>query len=84
MMPARDPLRSLVYTAADRAIHKVFIDGRLVVDQGKVLTLNHAAALEALTEAQSRMIAAVPGYDWARRHADQLTPMSLPMAQGLN
>ncbi|HEX3990294.1 MAG TPA: amidohydrolase family protein [Acetobacteraceae bacterium] len=84
MMPARDPLRSLVYTAADRAIHKVFIDGRLVVDQGKVLTLDHAAALEALTEAQSRMIAAVPGYDWARRHADQLTPMSLPMAQGLN
>ncbi|MEA2725683.1 MAG: 5-methylthioadenosine/S-adenosylhomocysteine deaminase [Acetobacteraceae bacterium] len=84
MMPARDPLRSLVYTAADRAIHKVFIDGRLVVQQGKVLTLDHAAALEALTEAQARMIAAVPQYDWARREADQLTPLSLPTVKGLN
>jgi cytosine/adenosine deaminase-related metal-dependent hydrolase len=84
MMPARDPLRSLVYTAADRAIHQVFIDGHLVVDQGRVLTLDHAAALEALTEAQARMIAALPQYDWARRGADQLTPLSLPMVQGPN
>jgi 5-methylthioadenosine/S-adenosylhomocysteine deaminase len=84
MMPARDPLRSLVYTAADRAIHQVFIDGHLVVDQDKVLTLDHAAALEALTEAQARMIAAVPQYDWARRRADQITPLSLPMVQGPN
>jgi cytosine/adenosine deaminase-related metal-dependent hydrolase len=84
MMPARDPLRSLVYTAADRAIQQVFIDGHLVVDRGRVLTLDHAAALEALTEAQARMIAAVPQYDWGKRSADQLTPLSLPMVQGLN
>jgi 5-methylthioadenosine/S-adenosylhomocysteine deaminase len=84
MMPARDPLRSLVYTAADRAIHKVFIDGRLVVDRGKVLTLDHAAALEALAEAQARMIAAVPRHDWAQRQASDLTPLSLPMVRGLN
>jgi 5-methylthioadenosine/S-adenosylhomocysteine deaminase len=84
MMPARDPLRSLVYTAADRAIQKVFIDGRLVVERGKVLTLDHAAALAALTEAQGRMIAAVPSFDWAKRGADQLTPLSLPMVQGVN
>jgi 5-methylthioadenosine/S-adenosylhomocysteine deaminase len=69
MMPARDPLRSLVYTTADRAIHKVFIDGHLVVDQGKVLTLDHAAALEALTEARARTIASVPRHDWVQRQA---------------
>ncbi|WP_428490195.1 amidohydrolase family protein [Rhodopila sp.] len=79
MMPAHDPLRSLVYTAADRAIEQVFIDGRLVVDRGKVLTLDHAGALAALTEAQGRMIAAVPSHDWAHRDADRITPRSLPM-----
>jgi 5-methylthioadenosine/S-adenosylhomocysteine deaminase len=84
MMPVRDPLRSLVYTAADRAIRQVYIDGQLVVDQGKVLTMDHPAALEALTEAQARMIAAVPGYDWGKRDADQLTPLSLPMVRGPN
>lgn len=84
MMPARDPLRSLVYTAADRAIRQVYVDGCLVVDRGRVLTLDHAAALAALTEAQARMIAAVPGHDWNKREADQITPLSLPMVQGLN
>jgi 5-methylthioadenosine/S-adenosylhomocysteine deaminase len=84
MMPARDPLRSLVYTAADRAIDRVFVDGNLMVEHGKVLTLDHAAALEALTEAQARMIAAVPGHDWANRSAEALTPLSLPWVQGLN
>ncbi|WP_428486332.1 amidohydrolase family protein [Rhodopila sp.] len=84
MMPARDPLRSLVYTAADRAIETVFIDGRMVVEHGKVLTMDHAAALEALTDAQARMIAEVPNHDWARRGADDLTPASLPMLPGLN
>jgi hypothetical protein len=49
-----------------------------------VLTLDHADALAALTEAQGRMMAAVPGYDWARRHADQITPLSLTMINALN
>ena len=31
MMPARDPLRSLIYTAADRAIRDVYIAGEQVV-----------------------------------------------------
>ena len=62
----------------------VFIDGRRVVDRGSVLTLDHANALAALTEAQGRMMAAVPGYDWARRHADQITPLSLTMINALN
>jgi cytosine/adenosine deaminase-related metal-dependent hydrolase len=84
MMPARDPLRSLVYTAADRAIRQVFVDGRMVVDRGKVLTLDHAAALAALTEAQQRMIAAVPQHDWAKRGAADLTPLSLGMLNGTN
>ena len=84
MMPAHDPLRSLVYTAADRAIEQVFIDGRLVVHRAKVLTLDHAAALAALTEAQARMIAAVPSHDWAHRGADQITPRSLPMVDTLD
>src|SRR5579864_9239531 len=55
MQPARDPLRSLVYTAADRAVRDVFVDGVQVVKSGRVLTLDHADALSRLTEAQARM-----------------------------
>jgi cytosine/adenosine deaminase-related metal-dependent hydrolase len=79
MLPARDPLRSLVYTAADRAVHSVFVNGEKVVDAGRVLTLNHAEALGLLAEAQARMEANVPNHDWAQRRANQIAPLSLPV-----
>ncbi len=78
MMPARDPLRSLIYTAADRAIRDVYIAGTQVVRDGKVLTLDHAAALEALTEAQQRMLSGARQRDYKGRTADEVMPLSLP------
>jgi cytosine/adenosine deaminase-related metal-dependent hydrolase len=82
MMPARDPLRSLIYSAADRAVRDVYVDGAKVMERGRVLTLDHAAAVEALAEAQKRMMAAVPGRDYRKRSAEQITPLSLPMLKG--
>jgi cytosine/adenosine deaminase-related metal-dependent hydrolase len=78
MLPARDPLRSLVYTAADRAVHSVFVDGCKVVDARRVLTLDHAEALGVLADSQARMMATVPQHDWAARRAEQIVPLSLP------
>jgi 5-methylthioadenosine/S-adenosylhomocysteine deaminase len=77
MMPARDPLRSLIYTAADRAIHAVYVDGSKVVENRKVLTLDHAGALATVTEAQARMEMDVPNHDWRGRRAEQIVPLSL-------
>src|SRR5205807_6611667 len=55
MQPARDPLRSFVYHAADRAVRDVFVDGHQVVTDGKVTTLDQAAAGAKLRAAQERM-----------------------------
>jgi cytosine/adenosine deaminase-related metal-dependent hydrolase len=79
MMPARDPLRSLVFHAADRAVRDVYVGGQKVVANGRVLTLDHADALGRLTEAQRRMEAAVPERDGRRRRSTEITPLSLPM-----
>jgi len=81
MRPARDPLRSLVYTAADRAVHAVFVDGDKVMESGRVLTLDHDAALGVLAEAQARMMAETPRHDWAKRPAEAIVPLSLPMGE---
>lgn len=80
MLPARDPLRSLVFHAADRAVRDVYVDGRQVVANGKVLTLDHAAAGARLAEGQARMMAGVPSRDYLGRSADAITPLSLPLA----
>ena len=79
MMPARDPLRSLVYTAADRAVRDVYVDGSKVVSEGRVLTLDHAKALAALAEAQRRMEASVERRDFRKRSAEAIAPLSLPL-----
>lgn len=74
MRPARDPLRSLVYAAGDRAVHTVIVDGQTVVRDGKLLTMDYAAAAEVLHEAQKRVMADVPRHDWNHRSADQMSP----------
>ena len=78
MRPARDPLRSLVFTAADRAVQTVFVHGTKVMEQGRVLTMDHAAALEAVAEGQQRMLRDAPVARLGGRTAEQISPLSLP------
>jgi cytosine/adenosine deaminase-related metal-dependent hydrolase len=78
MQPARDPLRAFVYHAADRAVRDVFVDGRQVVANRKVLTLDQAGAGSRLRAAQERMEAAAPGRDYLGRRHDEIVPLSLP------
>jgi 5-methylthioadenosine/S-adenosylhomocysteine deaminase len=79
MVPARDPLRSLVFHAADRAVKDVYVAGRKVVADGAVTTLDHKAAGERLIVAQEKMMALTPGRDYARRTADEIAPLTLPV-----
>jgi len=80
MIPARDPLRSFVYHAADRAVRDVFVDGQQVVAEGKVLTLDQADAAHRLYRAQQRMLEAAPRRDYRGRNAEEIVPLSLPLA----
>ena len=74
MRPGRDPLRSLVYAAGDRALRDVYVDGQRVVADGKVLTMDYPAAAAELHEAQKRVVANAPGQDWAHRPVEQVSP----------
>ncbi len=76
MQPCRDPLRSLVFSASDRAVRHVFVDGDQVVKDGVVLTIDEAEAAADLYEAQCRAVEGVPRNDWAGRTIDQLAPPS--------
>jgi 5-methylthioadenosine/S-adenosylhomocysteine deaminase len=79
MMPARDPLRSLVFHAAERAVKDVYIAGRKIVADGRVTTLDHQNATERLAEAQAKMIQMTPSRDYRGRTADAIAPLSLPV-----
>ncbi|MFW5833840.1 MAG: amidohydrolase family protein [Pseudomonadota bacterium] len=78
MQPLRDPLQSLVYVAAERAVKDVWVDGAQVVADGKCLTLDYAEAAAAVTEAQSRAQAEIRQLDWAGRDPWTIAPPALP------
>jgi 5-methylthioadenosine/S-adenosylhomocysteine deaminase len=80
MRPVRDPLRSFIYHAADRAVCDVFVGGQQVLAGRKVLTMNQEDAADRLAGAQRRMLEAVAGRDCRGRGAEQISPLSLPMA----
>jgi len=79
MQPARDPLRSFVFHAADRAVRTVLVNGEVVLQDGAPLHLDPAAAMERLAEAQARMLKDSVKLDYLGRPAEEIAPLSLPI-----
>jgi 5-methylthioadenosine/S-adenosylhomocysteine deaminase len=79
LQPLRDPLKSLVFSGLDRPITDVFVDGRQVVADGEVKTIDVAAVTEAMRRGQASALTHVSDADYARRPLDEIFPMSLPM-----
>ena len=67
MTPLRDPIKNIVYNAADEDVDRVYVNGRLVVDGGKVLAADDGAILGALQAAGERMWPRMAKSDWAGR-----------------
>ena len=80
MRPMREPIRSLVYVAAERAVKDVFVDGKQVVQGGHCLTIDLDAELKALEAAQQRSIERVPSMDYAGRTAEEMSPFVFNIA----
>jgi hypothetical protein len=51
------------------------------VRDGRVLTLDHEAALARLDGARQRAEAEVPERDWAGRTGEELSPLTLPVTE---
>ncbi len=78
MQPTRDPLRNLIYTACDRAVRDVYVDGIKRVENGAVLSMDIEGATEKLAEAQFRAEKTVPTQDAEGREGYEISPPVLP------
>ena len=77
MRPGIDPLRSLVFTAADRAVRDVYVDGRLVYADRRPTGFDAPPASAELTEALATKIAEVSALDDVPP-MDEIATMSFP------
>jgi cytosine/adenosine deaminase-related metal-dependent hydrolase len=79
MQPDYEPLRSLVYSAGDRAIRDVYVDGRQVLRAGELVHFSIERDIAMLRQAQAEVIAGAPGRDWAGRSLEELSPRVFPV-----
>ncbi len=78
--PYRNPVKALVNCATADDVEHVIVDGRPVVEGGRVLGVNEGELLrEAQAEAE-RLWASVPEWHWQGLAADQLSPPRPPPA----
>ena len=80
MQPCRDPLRSFIFSAGDRAVTDVFVGGRQLVDTRRHTTIDLEAALAELTRGHALAMQGVTARDWAGRTAHEVSPLSLAMS----
>ena len=55
MVPLHRPYESMVYSALAGAVETVVVDGRVIMDKGRVLTLDAGAVMEEAGAAAPRM-----------------------------
>lgn len=82
MRPVYDPLRSLLHCAAERAVERVFVDGRCVVENGKLTFIDYDGAIRELQQLQDFACARAASLDSKGRAISILAPPSLPLGQG--
>jgi len=78
MGPYRDPIKALVQCGTADDVDQVIVDGKTVVDGGRVVGLDEAALLAAAQAEAERLWNTVPEWHWQGLTADQLSPQSFP------
>jgi 5-methylthioadenosine/S-adenosylhomocysteine deaminase len=78
MSPLRDPLKNIVFNSGSEDIDRVMIDGRFVVEGGRVTGVDESELAASFQVAMERLWAEAVKHDRAGRSVDELSPLSLP------
>jgi 5-methylthioadenosine/S-adenosylhomocysteine deaminase len=78
MTPLRDPVKNIVYNATAEDIDRVWVNGRLVVEGGRVHGADERKIFAALQAGGDRMWPRMAPFDWAGRDVDTLSPQTYP------
>jgi cytosine/adenosine deaminase-related metal-dependent hydrolase len=76
--PYRDPIRALVQCATADDVERVFVDGRAVVEDRRVVGVDETALLAQAQAEAERLWAGVAEWDGQGRSADEVSPPSFP------
>jgi 5-methylthioadenosine/S-adenosylhomocysteine deaminase len=80
--PYRDPIKALVNCATTDDVERVIVDGRTVVEGGRVGGVDETALLREAQQEAERVWATVPDWHWQGLTADEFSPLALPTLTG--
>ncbi len=73
MSPVRDPIRNLVMSGSNGDVTTVMIDGKIVVEDGRVPGIDEERLAENLQREQERVWGMLPSHDVFGRNVDEIT-----------
>jgi 5-methylthioadenosine/S-adenosylhomocysteine deaminase len=76
--PYRDPIRALVQCGTGDDVDQVWVDGRVVVEGGRVIGVDEDRLLADAQREAERLWATVPEWDGRHRATEEYAPSSLP------
>jgi cytosine/adenosine deaminase-related metal-dependent hydrolase len=79
MSPVRDPIRNLVYGATDQDIDTVIVDGKTIVEDGRVLGMDEHKLANDLQRIGDHFIDSIPDRNNAGKTAEEISPISFPL-----
>ena len=80
MVPVRDPIRNLVYSAGKSAVDGVMIDGEMLVEGGRVTGWDEERLAARVQEIANDMWAGAAQRDPLGRSPEDLSPPSYPFS----
>ncbi len=78
MVPVRDPIRNLVYGGSKSSVDKVMVDGKMLVDGGRVLLWDEDRLAVRVQEIAEKMWDGASARDPLGRSPDDLSPPTYP------
>jgi 5-methylthioadenosine/S-adenosylhomocysteine deaminase len=82
MVPLRDPVKNIVYNADAEDVDRVIINGRTVLEHGKVLGVDVGELNCKLQEEGTRLWSRMKLHDHAHRSVDELSPLTFEPWEG--
>lgn len=79
MGPVFDPVRSLLHYATGAAAEHVWVDGRHVVKDGRVVGIHERELMADIQRMGDRLWAETPRWEGSRRTAGQMCPPAFPV-----
>ncbi len=75
-VPCRDPVKALVNSASREDVTHVIVDGKLVIDEGKLLVIDEAKLVEQVQRSTQAIWDRIPENHYLGQHSDLVSPQS--------